>query len=392
MDVLCAHARVNDVFVALRAWRSQHDLQLFIASSKAAADEEVPDPISSTALRRQFKAAPVTQVSDNVVRVDPAAKVAKTRHHFHSRVYVGTVHASLKFLPNRNWYPGALFVFVLCFDRSRARLMRRHLAELHSDIRRSLQKFETLTKALSKIKGAPKVVNLADEEIAEAKSRKLPKIQSALAPNSVWETARDNSCPESRGIISELTLLDHLLQLPSEQLRKSSHRNTTVSHADLNQPVVQRAGQPPAGVSLFSSAAAAASLSAPGQQVAAGSPPRHVQFAAEDAGFERVHAIPPREEARVADLKSLASKVSPRTRAIKAAASAADGASFSIAAAVAKSPGSGGFASHGKRDDAEQVSRASVRSTKAVYGSVRFGTKEKVVQKPCAVVEGADRA
>jgi hypothetical protein len=268
--------------------------------------------------------------------------------------------------------------------------MRHRRAELHSDIRRSLQKFETLTKALSKIKGAPKVVNLADEEIAEAKSRKLPKIQTATAPNSVWETAKDNSCPESRGIISHLALLDHLLQLPSEQLRKTSHRNTTVSHTDLNQPVVQLAGQAAAGVSLFSSAAAAASLSAPGDQAASGSPPRHVQFAAVDAGFERVHAVPPREEARVADLKSLPSKVSPRTRAIKAAASAAGGAAFSIAAAVSKS--SGGFAGQGKRDDDEQKFRGGGRSTKAVYGSVRFGTKEKVAQKPCAIVEGAGRA
>lgn len=267
--------------------------------------------------------------------------------------------------------------------------MRHRRAELHSDIRRSLQKFETLTKALSKIKGAPKVVNLADEEIAEAKSRKLPKIQTATAPNSVWETAKDNSCPESPGIISHLALLDHLLQLPSEQLRKTSHRSTTVSHTDLNQPVVQLAGQAAAaaGVSLFSSAAAAASLSAPGHQAASGSPPRHVQFAAVDAGFERVHAVPPREEARVADLKSLPSKVSPRTRAIKAAASAAGGAAFSIAAAVSKS--SGGFASQGKRDDDEQKFRGGARSTKAVYGSVRFGTKEKVAQKPCAIVEGA---
>jgi hypothetical protein len=268
--------------------------------------------------------------------------------------------------------------------------MRHRRAELHSDIRRSLQKFETLTKALSKIKGAPKVVNLADEEIAEAKSRKLPKIQTATAPNSVWETAKESSCPESPGIISHLALLDHLLQLPSEQLRKTSHRHTTVSHTDLNQPVVQHAGQAAAGVSLFSSAAAAASLSAPGHQAASGSPPRHVQFAAVDAGFERVHAVPPREEARVADLKSLPSKVSPRTRAIKAAASAAGGAAFSIAAAVSKS--SGGFASQGKRDDDEQKCRGGARSTKAVYGSVRFGTKDKVAQKPCAIVEGAGRA
>jgi hypothetical protein len=87
-------------------------LQLFI-TSKTAIDEQIPDPISSTSLRRQFKAAPVTQISDNVVRIDPAAKVSSNQRHFHSRVYVGTVHASLKFLPNRNWYPGALFFFIL---------------------------------------------------------------------------------------------------------------------------------------------------------------------------------------------------------------------------------------------------------------------------------------
>jgi hypothetical protein len=80
-------------------------LQLFI-KSKTAPEDEIPDPINASALRCEFKAAPVTHGNDNFVRIQAAAKAATRQQRFHSRVYVGTVHANLKFLPNRNWYPG----------------------------------------------------------------------------------------------------------------------------------------------------------------------------------------------------------------------------------------------------------------------------------------------
>ncbi len=257
--------------------------------------------------------------------------------------------------------------------------MRHRRAELHSDIRRSLQKFETLTKALSKIKGAPKVVSLADAEIVEAKSTSLPKIHSAQAQASkhTQETTNDNPGP-----INQLTLLDHLLQLPAEQLRKSSHRHATVSHIDLSQSVMQPQGGSSSGVSLFTSAAAvggqaAESLLMPRQEITSGGTPRHVQVT-----FERARANPPRTKARFAELQSLTSTVSPRTRAIKAAANAADSSSVSM---VSKS--SGGFPNHGAIDDDNRNSRGIAQSTKAAYGSVRFRTKDKLVQKPAGVVK-----
>lgn len=82
-----------------------NSVQLFIKSKPAAQDQQA-DLIDASALRSEFKAAPITQAADNVLRIDPAVKAAVKEKRFHSRVYVGTVHASLKFLPNRNWYPG----------------------------------------------------------------------------------------------------------------------------------------------------------------------------------------------------------------------------------------------------------------------------------------------
>ncbi len=80
-------------------------LQLFI-KPKNTLEDKLEDPINAGALRDAFKAAPVTQANDNVLQIDSAAKSYSKEQRVHSRVYVGTVHASLKFLPNRNWYPG----------------------------------------------------------------------------------------------------------------------------------------------------------------------------------------------------------------------------------------------------------------------------------------------
>jgi hypothetical protein len=63
--------------------------------------------VDSAALRGELKSNSVAQVKDNVIRIDPSTKAGQHKRRFHSRVYVGTVHANLKFLPNRNWYPGA---------------------------------------------------------------------------------------------------------------------------------------------------------------------------------------------------------------------------------------------------------------------------------------------
>ena len=94
-------------------------LQLFI-KPKNAVEDKTEDLINASALRDAFKSAPVTQVNDNVLQIDSAAKSYSKEQRVHSRVYVGTVHASLKFLPNRNWYPGvrqcclSTFACVLC--------------------------------------------------------------------------------------------------------------------------------------------------------------------------------------------------------------------------------------------------------------------------------------
>ncbi len=80
-------------------------LQLFI-KPKNAVEDKMEDLINASALRDAFKSTPVTQVNDNVLQIDSAAKSYSKEQRVHSRVYVGTVHASLKFLPNRNWYPG----------------------------------------------------------------------------------------------------------------------------------------------------------------------------------------------------------------------------------------------------------------------------------------------
>ena len=85
-------------------------LQLFI---KAKSDSlcESAELIDASALRGEYKSAPITQASNNVLRIDPAVKTASKEKRFHSKVYVGTVHASLKCLPNRNWYPGEYGAF-----------------------------------------------------------------------------------------------------------------------------------------------------------------------------------------------------------------------------------------------------------------------------------------
>jgi hypothetical protein len=94
-------------------------LQLFI-KSKETPEDAGEDPINAATLRHEFKAAPVTKGSDNLLHIDPAVKSSSKVQRVHSRVYTGTVHASLKFLPNRNWYPGvrqcclSTFACVLC--------------------------------------------------------------------------------------------------------------------------------------------------------------------------------------------------------------------------------------------------------------------------------------
>jgi hypothetical protein len=81
-------------------------LQLFIKHQQDVPGEG-PELIDASALRDEYKAAPIAQDAGNVLRVDAAVKAASKEKRFRSKVYVGTVHASLKFLPNRNWYPGA---------------------------------------------------------------------------------------------------------------------------------------------------------------------------------------------------------------------------------------------------------------------------------------------
>ena len=262
-------------------------------------------------------------------------------------------------------------------------------------MRRSLQKFETLTKALSKIKGAAKVINLAGEEPADAKATKLPKIQPP--PPSALFPSGENLSSSPPELLNQLALLDHLLQLPSEQLRASAHRAAAVPRADLNQPSQQRQAAASYGVSLFSSAAAladAASISSPGEKqqgAPPGSPSRRVQFLAADAGFERVHTIPSRGELRAAENdpfpKPPAAKLSPRTRAIKTSSNSTGDAGASSASSEEGSSAAAGANVQGKLSRGKDGMRG---ETKAVYSSMRLGHQGKVV--PAAPAAHADKA
>jgi hypothetical protein len=89
-------------------------LQLFI-TSKDTHEDGTEDPINAVTLRHEFKAASVTQGSDNLLHIDSAVKSSTKVQRVHSRVYTGTVHASLKFLPNRNWYPGVRYCCLSSF-------------------------------------------------------------------------------------------------------------------------------------------------------------------------------------------------------------------------------------------------------------------------------------
>ena len=367
----------------------KHFLQLFI-KSKSDTQDESADLIDASALRGELKAAPVTQACGNVLRIDPAIKAASKEKRFRSKVYVGTVHASLKFLPNRNWYPGAR-----C-RQAPARvfapfLLRPHPAtDLHAEMRRSLQKFESLTKALGKIKGAPKVVNLADENGTDSKSTKLPKIHAA---HSQSENASIHA--NDHELFNQLTLLDHLLRLPAEQLRASSQRCADVAHAGLILPVAQPPRNGPTGVSLFSSAAAlsdrvATSTSLQQQENSLDSPSRSVTFAASDAGLVKVHIIPSADKVSVRDVgqdtlsKPPPTKVSPRIRAIKLSAGLANDSASSTALDLRLASGS---ESHVKHLDSKPVKAVgALLDAKVAYGSARLGSKGKLVpQVPGAV-------
>ena len=289
-------------------------------------------------------------------------------------------------------------------------LTRGTLAELHSEIRRSLQKFELLSKALSKanqVKGAPKIVNLGEEQSTEAKSVKLPKLAPAFHAMQSGQYSDSSAKPNDPDLFNQLTLLDHLLRLPAEQLQTSSQRDMTVSLADLNQPIAMTKRNGSSGVSLFSSAAAisaqADSLSAPHMQKdAEGSPSRHVHFAAAGVpvGSERCPAIPGAEnacaaqDARRAPVSKIApSTVSPRTRAIKNTATASGADSNSASAKVhapssAAAPGGAGKANLGCRIVGEVNTNVAM---KAIYGSVGFGEKRKLNPLPSAI-EGNNRS
>ena len=261
-------------------------------------------------------------------------------------------------------------------------------------MRRSLQKFETLTKALSKIKGATKVINLAGEDPSDAKSTKRPKSQPMRSSFPAGEHAEYLTSPPE--LLNQLTLLDHLLRLPAHQLRSSALRDT-VSHADLNQPSIRPPADVPTGVSLFSSAAAIAdnsSTSSPldKQEGPPGSPSRRVQFLAADAGFERVHLIPSREQLRAVDdsfpKAPPPNKLSPRTRVIKASSSITTD-STGAAASVA-SPEEGSAMGHGVNGQAKSNGRDAKRvDAKAEFGSIRLGPKGKLIPRPSANAEKA---
>jgi hypothetical protein len=257
-----------------------------------------------------------------------------------------------------------------------------------------------LTKALSKAnkeKGAPKIVNLAEEHVVEAKNaklRKFPLHSHPVRPCDTSEVLPTSSDPE---IFNQLSLLDHLLRLPVEQLQTSSQRaiSGTVTHADLNQHIVQPQRKGATGVSLFSSAAAvgdqlASSCSLHEQTDSLDGPKRHVHFASADARFASARATPGPEASTVEEAhrshvpKSLPSTVSPRTRAIKNSSSAANdtfGATPHVPSLA------GGDASYESR-----TSREASDKTKAVYGSVRFGAKGKLLPRITQTLEDKNRS
>ena len=109
-----AHAAVSRGSCSSCKFVFSNSFQLFI-KSKSTVDEKIEDPINAEALRHEFKAAPVTHGSDNLLQIDAAVKPQPKEQRVRSRVYVGTVHASLKFLPNRNWYPGASYFNPIVF-------------------------------------------------------------------------------------------------------------------------------------------------------------------------------------------------------------------------------------------------------------------------------------
>jgi hypothetical protein len=251
-------------------------------------------------------------------------------------------------------------------------------------MRRSLQKFESLTKALSKIKGAPKVVNLADDRGAQPKSTKLPKIHPAAS-----SSATENSMNDSE-VFKQLTLLDHLLRLPADQLRASSQR-VAVSHAGLIQPIAQPERSSSAGVSLFSSAASLGNQTATSslQQPAgsSNSPSRNVSFAAADAGLVTVHVIPTVEKVHVDDAqqpvsKPAPAKVSPRARALKA--SFASGPASSAALDLRSIDGCGRQGTQGEVKPVKTV--GALLEAKIAYAGVRSVPKARLAHQ----VAGAD--
>jgi len=262
-------------------------------------------------------------------------------------------------------------------------------------MRRSLQKFELLTKSLGKIKGAPKVVNLAEEQDAASKRTKLPRIQPASQnlslpfPREQCAGSAGSACDDQ--LFNQLTLLDHLLRLPAEQLRVSANHGAMVSLAEVSQPAARSPHDESTGVSLFSSAAAlsdrtaavtAAAAHAQQREMSADSPSRSVKFA--DDALVKVHQIHSREEALAAADAAHAcgsrpppAKISPRTRAIKLSARAASG---TAGAPQRDASSAGGCADH---SDEMKIRAAAVPDAKAAYGSVRFGAKAK----PAAQVE-----
>ncbi len=238
---------------------------------------------------------------------------------------------------------------------------------------------------MNKAKGAPKVISLADEPSADAKSTKLPKLSSAVSsaqPGRVIEGATSSSDPE---LLNQLTLLDHLLRLPVEQLKPSPMRNSSVSYADLNQPVAPLQAHGANGVSLFSSAAALreqpqSSCSLPKQKDASDSPSRRVHFAAADAGSHRAYATTGQgqehaeeDSHRASSMRVQPTTVSPRTRAIKNSASAtADPFTAPISSSASSN------ANHEKLMLGEENPGDKM---KAAYGGVRFGAKRKLAPR-----------
>lgn len=242
------------------------------------------------------------------------------------------------------------------------------------------------------------MISLADEHGAEPKSTKLPKIRSApasLSPENVYRNAMND-----HEVFNQLTLLDHLLRLPAEQLRASSQRSAAVSHAGLLLPIAQPQRNGSTGVSLFSGAAAlgdqtAVPTSSQQRQGSSDSPSRNVSFAAEDAGLVKVHVIPTGEKAPVGlaeDIhqapvsKAPPTKVSPRTRAIKTCASLVSESASSTAFFPSSGNGSESQATQGEVKLVKPVKPVgTMLEAQVAYGSVRMGPKGKhALQMPRA--------